>query len=161
MGTRQSQPLGHKAGWRETEGRLVGETAKRGPQSTSCREKGAARTLQRASFHKTTRVAVSCARTMCTFHLHQDSGKAGHPLDARPHGGRRGPCHQSKKSMGDDHRAIDVGPEPRTWPGQRPRGEARLVHGFCTSFAITASVQRRRSRLEYKPQGLGSSVAVQ
>ena len=32
--------------------------------------------------------------------------------------------------MGDDHRAVNVQPEPRTWPGQRPRGEARLVHGF-------------------------------
>lgn len=73
---------------------------------------------------------------MCTFHLHQDSGKAGHPLDARPHGGRRGPCHQSKKFTGDDHRAIDVGPELRTWPGQRPSGEARLVHGFLGDLHI-------------------------
>lgn len=109
---------------------MVGEKAKRSPHCAGCRERGGARTLQRASFHKSTRVAVSWAVTKCTFWLQRDSGKAGHPLDARPHGGRRGPCHQSKKSMGDDHRAVNVQPEPRTWPGQRPRGEARLVQGF-------------------------------
>lgn len=64
--------------------------------------------------HKSIWVAVSCATVKVSFPLHQNSGLAGHRLQAEPQRGRPELCHLREKSKGGGHRAMNVVPGLRT-----------------------------------------------
>lgn len=44
--------------------------------------------------------SLTRAMTMCTFRIHWDSGKAGHPQDARPHRGGVDPAIRARSPQG-------------------------------------------------------------